>query len=84
MFFSVIVAHNATNSNTPTKKVYLCPKHFVRVGRRCYFFSKNAATWQEAIHKCQDRQSSIAIIKTANQDRRIRKILSRPTHGKYL
>ncbi|XP_044752188.1 uncharacterized protein LOC123312059 [Coccinella septempunctata] len=79
--FTAVIAQNSTNSVAPVKKTYVCPKHFVRVGRRCYFFSKNSATWQQAIHKCQDKQSSIAIIKTANQDRRIRKILSRPTHA---
>lgn len=79
--FIVIIAQNATNSDTPIKKIHICPKNFVRVGRRCYFFSRNSVTWQEAIHKCRDLHSSIAIIKTANQDRRIRKILSRPTHA---
>ncbi|KAL3282920.1 hypothetical protein HHI36_006078 [Cryptolaemus montrouzieri] len=79
---TAIAAQNAHNSDVqPTTKTYVCPRRFVRVGRRCYFFSKNSATWQDAYHQCRDRKSNIAIIKTANQDKRIRKILFRPTHA---
>ncbi|KAK9869650.1 hypothetical protein WA026_003397 [Henosepilachna vigintioctopunctata] len=84
VFLSLLMVSTAQNLTSPKenlKKHYVCPKYFVRIARRCYFFSRNAVTWQEAFYQCRDKNSNIAIIKTANQDRRIRKILHRPIHA---
>nr|CAI5831841.1 unnamed protein product [Callosobruchus analis] len=49
----------------------------MRQGHRCYYFSKNPATWNEAMFKCRDLRSHLAIIKTAYQDKLIRNVLNR-------
>ncbi|KAJ3656309.1 hypothetical protein Zmor_015395 [Zophobas morio] len=71
---------NATTS-TPVKKVpkrsYVCPPNFIRLSHRCYYFSKEAATWQDAYFQCRDLHSNLAIIKTPNQDKLIRRTLSK-------
>lgn len=61
----------------PVKRSYVCPPNFVRQGHRCYFFSKEPATWQEAHFHCRDMHSNIAVIKSANQDKLIRSFLSK-------
>ncbi|KAJ8920843.1 hypothetical protein NQ315_015635 [Exocentrus adspersus] len=59
------------------KRSYVCPPKFVRQGHRCYFFSKEPATWQDAHFKCRDMHSNIAIIKNWNQDKLLRSFLSK-------
>ncbi|XP_060517672.1 uncharacterized protein LOC132696705 isoform X2 [Cylas formicarius] len=61
------------------KRSYVCPPNFVRLSHRCYFFSGEQATWQEAYYQCQSMHSNLAIIKNNNQDKLIRKTLNRKT-----
>ncbi|XP_050307442.1 uncharacterized protein LOC126744139 [Anthonomus grandis grandis] len=75
-------AFTATLERQPVKRskeTHGCPKDFIRLGHRCYFFSKEKATWQAAFYQCLSMKSNLAIIKNKNQDKLIRKTLSRKT-----
>ncbi|RZB40372.1 uncharacterized protein BDFB_007250, partial [Asbolus verrucosus] len=67
----------------PVKKIpkrsYVCPPNFVRLSHRCYYFSKEPATWQDAYFQCRDLHSNLAIIRNSNQDKLIRRTLNRKT-----
>lgn len=73
------LAVSSAPSVLPNNKSYVCPPNFIRLSHRCYFFSKQKATWQEAYFQCQSLHSNLAIIKNSNQDKLIRKTLSRKT-----
>lgn len=62
-------------SKTIRRNSYVCPPHFVRLGHRCYFFSRDSAPWQEAYFKCRDRRSNLLVLRNANQDKHVRRIL---------
>ncbi|CAG9825837.1 unnamed protein product [Phaedon cochleariae] len=70
------IAHDLSERR-PVKRSYVCPPKFIRQGHRCYYFSKDVATWQEAMFRCRDMHSNIAIIKNAHQDELIRRVLSK-------
>lgn len=53
-----------------------CPSNFVRLSHRCYFFSKEKATWQDAFFQCHSMKSNLAIIKNRNQDKLINRVLT--------
>lgn len=89
LFFPVTAAQQAANTTVkpfrkPPKRSYVCPPNFVRLSHRCYYFSKDPATWQDAFFQCRDLHSNLAIIRNANQDKLIRKTLSKKTLGKSL
>ncbi|KAG5875045.1 hypothetical protein JTB14_022027 [Gonioctena quinquepunctata] len=65
--------------HNPVKRSYVCPPKFIRQGHRCYYFSKEEATWQEALFHCRAKRSQLAIIKKRNQDKLIRNFLSQKT-----
>lgn len=67
----------AEHIRSPVKRSYACPPKFIRLSHRCYFFSKEKTTWQEAYFQCQSMHSNLAIIKNINQEKLIRKTLSR-------
>jgi hypothetical protein len=81
--FAVASAQELNNTTTvkPVKKVpkrsYVCPPHFIRLSHRCYYFSNEAATWQDAYFQCRDLHSNLAIIRSANQDKLIRRTLNK-------
>ncbi|KAJ8964446.1 hypothetical protein NQ314_004905 [Rhamnusium bicolor] len=81
MFVTVACAQELPEKR-PVKRSYVCPPKFVRQGHRCYFFSKEPATWQDAHFHCRDMHSNIAIIKNANQDKLIRNFLSTKSLGR--
>ncbi|XP_044266725.1 lithostathine-1-beta-like [Tribolium madens] len=74
---------NAQQTNNTTRKIpkrsYVCPPHFMRLSHRCYYFSKEAATWQDAYFQCRDLHSNLAIVRNSNQDKLIRRTLSKKT-----
>jgi hypothetical protein len=85
--FAVASAQELNNTTTvkPVKKVpkrsYVCPPHFIRLSHRCYYFSNEAATWQDAYFQCRDLHSNLAIIRSANQDKLIRRTLNKKSSG---
>nr|XP_023023815.1 uncharacterized protein LOC111511934 [Leptinotarsa decemlineata]XP_023023887.1 uncharacterized protein LOC111511934 [Leptinotarsa decemlineata] len=60
----------------PIKRSYVCPPNFIRQGRRCYFFSKDATTWQEALYHCRELHSHLTVIRNPVQDKLVRSFLS--------
>lgn len=82
---SVISAHNFNSTQHEkkiAKKSYVCPPKFIRQGHRCYFFSKNSASWQEAYFACRDMRSNLAIIRNPYQDKLIKNFLNSKGLGK--
>lgn len=61
------------------RQSYVCPPKFVRQGHRCYFFSKQAMTWSDALFECREKHSNLAIVQNKNQDKLIRSFLSKKT-----
>lgn len=54
----------------------LCPPHFERIGKQCYFLSAVRMNWLDAHFDCKDRNSQLAEpIKL--EDRRLRSYLMR-------
>uniref|UniRef100_A0A6P7FW64 NKG2-C type II integral membrane protein-like n=1 Tax=Diabrotica virgifera virgifera TaxID=50390 RepID=A0A6P7FW64_DIAVI len=75
---SISSSEDAVSLN-PFKQSYVCPPKFIRQGHRCYFFSKEAITWSEALFQCREMHSNLAIIQNRNQDKLIRSFLSKKT-----
>lgn len=59
------------------KDVICCPSNFVLVGKKCYFFSPERQTWQNAYWKCDTLNSTLAVINKAAQDDLLRKYLNK-------
>lgn len=59
-----------------------CPHDFVLVGKKCYFFSTERQTWQEAYWKCLSANSTLAVISKAEQDDLLRNYLNKHKLGK--
>ncbi|CAG9771469.1 unnamed protein product [Ceutorhynchus assimilis] len=76
LFLSIVTA---TSVERKAAKNYGCPSNFIRLSHRCYFFSKEKATWQDAFYQCHSMHSSLAIIRNSNQDKLIKKTLSKNT-----
>ncbi|XP_066258202.1 uncharacterized protein [Euwallacea similis] len=74
---SIVAA--AAFEKQPTKGSYACPPNFIRLSHRCYYFSTEKATWQDAFFQCHSMNSNLAIIRNSNQDKVIKRALSRRT-----
>lgn len=72
------------NYKNHKRSYYVCPPDFMRLGNKCYFFSNNTATWQEAYFHCKDFHSNLAIIKSAHQNKILRMALSKDSIGKLI
>lgn len=79
VLLAAITVSSAPSIPPNNRSSYVCPPKFIRLSHRCYFFSKEKATWDEAYFQCQSMHSNLAIIKNRNQDKLIRKTLSRKT-----
>uniref|UniRef100_T1IXI0 C-type lectin domain-containing protein n=1 Tax=Strigamia maritima TaxID=126957 RepID=T1IXI0_STRMM len=44
-----------------------CPEGFVNLGSRCYYFSKETASWLEASRKCTEMEASLLAIQTSSE-----------------
>lgn len=58
-----------------------CPNDFVLIGKKCYFFSSERETWQDAYWKCTNTNSTLAIITKAEQDELLRNFLNKHQIG---
>ncbi|KAF2361047.1 C-type lectin fold [Trinorchestia longiramus] len=68
------------NSTSPFHALlfcYECPPQFLRLGNGCYYFSKRMETWTMAHFECRTRDSQLAVMDSAWEDRVIRGHLSR-------
>ncbi|XP_022908901.1 uncharacterized protein [Onthophagus taurus] len=77
---------NATHKNqpgyyivtpSPPKKAkpkisIVCPRDFQPIGRKCFSFSTEKETWQQAYHKCEDKRSQLAIFRKPGQNRKLK------------
>ncbi|CAG9860714.1 unnamed protein product [Phyllotreta striolata] len=59
------------------KKIHDCPKNFIKQGHKCYYYSPQALSWSEAMFKCRDLRSNLAVIQRRNQNKLLRSFLSR-------
>lgn len=59
------------------RSYYVCPPNFVRLGNKCYYFSNETATWQDAYFHCKDFRSNLAIIKSSHQNKILRTALNK-------
>lgn len=54
------------------RKRFICPKNFIRVGKKCYSLSRDKETWSNAYYNCQDIKSELAVFKNMKQDKKLR------------
>ncbi|KAJ3656296.1 hypothetical protein Zmor_015383 [Zophobas morio] len=54
---------------------FVCPTHMILVGRKCYFFSPEKASWSNAYWSCRDNKTKLAVITTKMQDNILRGFL---------
>ncbi|RZB40371.1 uncharacterized protein BDFB_007249, partial [Asbolus verrucosus] len=66
-----------------TQPSSLCPKRFVPIGRKCYHFSKDETTWNDAHFRCSKLNSSLAVITGSHQELLVRRYLNRHRLGRY-
>lgn len=67
-----------------SKGTISCPHDFVLIGKKCYLFSSDRQTWQDAYWKCSGANSTLAIITNAEQDDLLRNFLNKQKIGKKL
>ncbi|XP_063913697.1 secretory phospholipase A2 receptor-like isoform X2 [Zophobas morio] len=70
-------------SESLTRSSYVCPKKFVAIGRKCYYFSKDEAAWHDAHFRCKSLNSSLAVVTKSQQEITIRRYLNRRKDGKH-
>lgn len=69
--------------NIESKNTIYCPPDFILIGRKCYFFSLDRQTWQDAYWKCSNMNSTLALITKAEQDDQLRNFLNGHEIGKH-
>ncbi|XP_017769325.1 PREDICTED: lymphocyte antigen 75-like isoform X2 [Nicrophorus vespilloides] len=58
----------------PSKPKAICPKHYKHIKGKCYKFSREALTWQDAYYTCDSEyNATLALIPGKNQDLAIRR-----------
>ncbi|KYB27520.1 secretory phospholipase A2 receptor isoform X2 [Tribolium castaneum] len=70
-------------SETQSQFSYVCPRKFVAIGRKCYYFSKDETIWHDAHFKCRNLNSSLATIKGPQQELSVRRYLNRRNDGRF-
>ncbi|CAH1368182.1 unnamed protein product [Tenebrio molitor] len=71
------------SSVSSSPSTYLCPRKFVPIGKKCYHFSNDLATWHDAHFSCSSLNSSLAIITRPQQELAVRRYLNRGSDGKH-
>jgi hypothetical protein len=71
------------SSVSSSPSTYLCPRKFVPIGKKCYHFSKDLATWHDAHFSCSSLNSSLAIVTRPQQELAVRRYLNRGSDGKH-
>nr|XP_022908892.1 lithostathine-like [Onthophagus taurus] len=67
---------NQRRQKQPTS--FLCPPNFVRTKHnKCYYFSRNAESFDQAYWSCVSKQSTLAVIRGKNQDKTLRRLLNK-------
>lgn len=65
-----------------SKSIPSCPHDFVLIGKKCYFFSPDRQTWQDAYWKCMSLNTTLAIVNKVEQDDLLRNYLNKHKLGK--
>ncbi|KRT82901.1 C-type lectin [Oryctes borbonicus] len=54
-----------------------CPNNFLRIHNKCYYFSHDYDSWERAKWKCQERNSTLAVVTNRNQNNALREFLKK-------
>lgn len=67
---------------TPTKISYACKPNTFMIGKKCYYFSKEPSTWNDAFFACKENGDKLAILRNKKQEFKIREFLTDQFVGK--
>lgn len=65
------------------KRIYVCNGEMLLLGNKCYTFSKDAVTWNEANWACRENKTRLAVIQGKPQNDKLKKVLNGGFAGKY-
>ncbi|XP_045471250.1 C-type lectin domain family 2 member G-like isoform X2 [Harmonia axyridis] len=63
------------------KRSAACSLEFSLIGSKCYYFSKESLSWNDAFYQCIGKNSSLAIFNSTKEDRQMRNYLKRHSNS---
>ncbi|XP_044752325.1 uncharacterized protein LOC123312142 isoform X2 [Coccinella septempunctata] len=75
----VLVFALMISAESQAKRSSACSLEFSLIGSKCYYFSKESISWSDAYYQCLGKNSSLAILDSAKEDRRMRSYMKRHT-----